>query len=119
MIMKFTDWIVLKEAEAAPAAAAPAAATGVGGGGGGGKNGLMGQTPFKEPTPSSAAPKNLVTYGGNAGCRGGQGLRKGGSNMCPDIDPSGESGGPGPKKGMGGGAAPAAGAASIAGGKTA
>jgi hypothetical protein len=68
--------------------------------------GLMGTsgTISKQPKPSDLAGKNKID---NSGCRGGPGVRRGGSSACPDIDPSGESGGPGVKAG-GGGAAPAA-----------
>ena len=120
MIIKFSDWLIINEAEAAAAPAAAVASTGGGGGGGGGKNGIMGQTPFLEPTPTSNAPKNFGGYKGNSGCGGGEGLRKGGASACPDNDASGQSGGPSAKKGMGGGGGGAMmGGAAIGGGKTA
>lgn len=70
--------------------------------------GLMGTsgTVSKQPKPSDW---NGKTKTDNSGCRGGAGVRRGGTSACPDIDSNGESGGPGVKAGSGGGgAAPAA-----------
>jgi hypothetical protein len=65
--------------------------------------GLMGTsgTVTSQPKPSDWNGKTKID---NGGCRGGAGVRRGGSTVCPDIDASGQSGGPGPKKGSGGGA---------------
>lgn len=76
-------------------------------------------TQFGDPTPSGNAPKNKVTYAGNAGCNGGPG-------KCDPPKAQGCSGGPCPPRttvsaspfgsgGGGGGAAPA-GAAPAGGG---
>lgn len=66
--------------------------------------GLMGSTGTisKQPKPSDLNGKTKLD---NSGCRGGPGVRRGGTSACPDIDASGESGGPGVKSASGGGAA--------------
>lgn len=71
--------------------------------------GIMGTsgTVSKQPKPSDWNGKTKID---NSGCRGGTGVRRGGSSACPDVDASGESGGPGVKAGSGG-AAPATGGA--------
>lgn len=67
--------------------------------------GLMGSTGTisKQPKPSDWNGKTKVD---NSGCRGGVGVRRGGTSACPDIYAGGESGGPGVKAAGAGGAAP-------------
>lgn len=70
-------------------------------------SGLMGATgtTSKQPKPSDWNGKSKTD---NSGCRGGSGVRRGGTSACPDLDASGESGGPGVKSGSGGASAGAA-----------
>lgn len=69
--------------------------------------GLMGTSGTVTPAPKPS-DWNGKTKIDNSGCRGGAGVRRGGSTVCPDVDASGQSGGPGPKQGASGGATPAA-----------
>lgn len=66
--------------------------------------GLVGTsgTISKQPKPSDW---NGKTKSDNTGCRGGAGVRRGGTSVCPDNDNSGESGGSGVKGAAGGGGA--------------